>query len=52
MAPHWFGWLVVPLLFDGVDRTLDPVKLARFPLRVGTLMVAMFLVVSRGCPGS
>ena len=45
------GWLVVPLLFDGVDRMLDPVKLARFPLRVGTLMVAMFLVGLTWMPG-
>ncbi len=45
------GWLVVPLLFDGVDRTLDPVKLARFPVRVGTLMVAMFLVGLTWLPG-
>ncbi|HEY2556437.1 MAG TPA: transporter [Diaminobutyricibacter sp.] len=45
------GWLVVPLLFDGVDRTLDPVKLARFPLRLGTLMVAMFLVGLTWMPG-
>ncbi len=45
------GWLIVPLLFDGVDRTLDPIKLARFPLRVGTLMVAMFLVGITWLPG-
>lgn len=38
------GWFIVPLLFDGVDRTLDPVKLARFPLRTGQLMIAMTLV--------
>ena len=29
------GWVVVPLLFDGVEQTLDPLKLARFPLRTG-----------------
>ena len=38
------GWLVVPLMFDGVDRTLDPVKLARFPVRTHQLMIATFLV--------
>jgi ABC-2 type transport system permease protein len=45
------GWLVVPLLFDGVDRTLDPRKLARFPLRRGQLMAAMFLVGVLWVPG-
>lgn len=45
------GWLVVPLLFDGVDRTLDPLKLARFPLRTRTLMIAMFLVGITWVPG-
>ena len=45
------GWLVVPLLFDGVDRTLDPRKLARFPLRPRTLMAAMFVVGITWLPG-
>ena len=45
------GWLVVPLMFDGVDRTLDPAKLARFPLRTSQLMVAMALVVLLWAPG-
>jgi ABC-2 type transport system permease protein len=45
------GWLVVPLLFDGVDRTLDPRKLARFPLPTGTLMAATFLVGITWIPG-
>lgn len=45
------GWLVVPLMFGGVDRTLDAVKLARFPLRTRQLMVAMFLVGVLWVPG-
>ena len=45
------GWLIVPLLFDGVDRTLDPIKLARFPIRTGQLMVALFLVGVTWVPG-
>jgi len=45
------GWLIVPLLFDGVERTLDPPKLARFPLRTGQLMLAMFLVGVTWIPG-
>ena len=46
------GWLVVPLMFDGVDRTLDPIKLARFPLRPIQLMMAMFLVGVAWVPGA
>lgn len=45
------GWLVVPLLFDGVDRTLDPIRLARFPLRTSTLMAATFVVGIAWLPG-
>ena len=46
-----FGWLTVPLLFDGVDRTLDPLRLARFPLRTTTLMAAMFIGGIAWLPG-
>lgn len=45
------GWVIVPLLFDGVEQTLDPLKLARFPLRTGQLMSAMFLVGITWVPG-
>ncbi|SFR92586.1 ABC-2 type transport system permease protein [Microbacterium sp. cf046] len=45
------AWLIVPLLFDGVDRTLDPLKLARFPVRTRTLMTAVFLVGILWFPG-
>lgn len=29
------GWMTVPLLVFGLDDTLDPAKLALFPLRTG-----------------
>jgi ABC-2 type transport system permease protein len=45
------GWLVVPLLFNGVEQTIDPVKLARFPLRTNQLMAAMFLIGVTWVPG-
>lgn len=45
------GWIVVPLLFEGVEQTLDPLKLARFPLRTGQLMGAMFVVAITWVPG-
>ena len=46
-----FGWLIVPLLFDGIKPALDPLKLARFPLRTTQLMTAMFLVGLTWLPG-
>lgn len=45
------GWAIVPILFEGVEQTLDPLKLARFPLRTGQLMTAMFLVGVTWIPG-
>jgi ABC-2 type transport system permease protein len=46
------GWLVIPLLFDGVDRTLDPRRLSRFPLPTSTLMAATLLVAVTWVPGA
>jgi ABC-2 type transport system permease protein len=46
-----FGWLLVPLLFDGVDRTLDPHKLARFPLRHENQMAGIFVAGISWLPG-
>ena len=45
------GWIIVPLLFEGVEQTLDPLKLARFPVRTGQLMAAMFVVGITWIPG-
>ncbi|MFF5108789.1 hypothetical protein [Streptosporangium sp. NPDC000509] len=36
------GWAIVPLLAFGVDDTLDPSRLALFPLRTGQLVTGMF----------
>ncbi|WP_440067568.1 hypothetical protein [Streptosporangium sp. OZ121] len=36
------GWAVVPLLAFGLDDTLDPSRLALFPLRTGRLAAGMF----------
>lgn len=46
------GWLIVPLLFDGVDRTVDPTRLARFGIPVNTLMIARFVVGIAWVPGA
>ncbi|MFI6506771.1 hypothetical protein ACIBCT_04130 [Streptosporangium sp. NPDC050855] len=36
------GWAIVPLLAFGLDDTLDPSRLALFPLRTGRLATGMF----------
>ncbi|WP_329090347.1 hypothetical protein [Streptosporangium sp. NBC_01469] len=36
------SWAVVPLLAFGLDDTLDPSRLALFPLRTGQLVTGMF----------
>ncbi|GGP94290.1 hypothetical protein [Streptosporangium pseudovulgare] len=36
------GWVFVPLLAFGLDDTLDPSRLALFPLRTGQLATGMF----------
>lgn len=45
------GWMVVPLLFEGVEQTLDPLKLARFPIRTNQLMTAMLIAGVAWIPG-
>lgn len=45
------GWTLGPLLIAGVDTTLDPAKLAPFPLSTNTLMVALTAAGLTGVPG-
>lgn len=45
------GWFLIPLLATGIEPTLDPLKLAAFPIPVGRLMVAMTLVGATWIPG-
>lgn len=42
------GWAFVPLMFFGVDETLDPSRLALFPLTTGQLAVGMFTASATG----
>ncbi|HEX6498580.1 MAG TPA: ABC transporter permease [Micromonosporaceae bacterium] len=44
------GWLLVPLLFFGVDDTLDPARFALLPLRRRTLAVGMLAAAFVGVP--
>jgi ABC-2 type transport system permease protein len=47
-AGLFFGWAVVPLLAFGLDDTLDPARLALFPLRTRDLAVGMFTASATG----
>ncbi|MBZ4487686.1 hypothetical protein LQ938_02545 [Microbacterium sp. cx-55] len=45
------GWTLGPLFIAGVDTTLDPAKLAPFPITTGQLMRALTLAGLTGVPG-
>jgi ABC-2 type transport system permease protein len=44
------GWLFLPLLFFGVDESLDPARFALLPLRRRTLIAGMFTAALVGVP--
>jgi ABC-2 type transport system permease protein len=45
------GWLLLPLLFFGVDETLDPARFALLPLPRRTLALGMLAAACVGIPG-
>jgi ABC-2 type transport system permease protein len=45
-----FGWLFVPLVWTGVDESLDPARFALFPLRRRTLISGLFVAALIGIP--
>jgi ABC-2 type transport system permease protein len=45
------GWLFLPLLFFGVDETLDPARFALLPLPPRTLAAGMLAAACVGIPG-
>lgn len=44
------GWLFLPLLFFGVDESLDPARFALLPLRRRTLIAGLFAAALTGIP--
>jgi len=44
------GWLFLPLLFFGVDESLDPARFALLPLRRHTLIGGLFVASLAGVP--
>jgi len=44
------GWLFFPLVFFGVDESLDPARFALLPLRRRTLIAGLFTAATAGIP--
>ena len=44
------GWLLVPLVWSGVDETLDPARFALLPLSRPTVLVGLFTAALIGVP--
>ena len=45
------GWMLLPILTSGIDQTVDPARLAPFPIRTDTLLVALLVSGVLGVPG-
>jgi ABC-2 type transport system permease protein len=43
-----FGWLILPIFAFGLDSTLDPAALARYPLQTGPLAVGLLAASATG----
>jgi ABC-2 type transport system permease protein len=46
------GWLFLPLIFFGVDESLDPARFALFPLSRSTLIRGLFVASLVGVPAA
>jgi ABC-2 type transport system permease protein len=46
------GWTLVPLLFFGVDESIDPARFALLPIRRGTLARGMLAAAFVGVPAA
>lgn len=45
------GWLVIPLIISGIDQTLDPARLATFPIPPRQLLIGLTVSGVLGVPG-
>lgn len=45
------GWTLLPLLSSGIDETVEPSKLATFPIPLNTLVLALAVSGILGVPG-
>ncbi|MEU7903912.1 ABC transporter permease [Actinoplanes sp. NPDC049118] len=51
-AAVMLGWLFLPLVFFGVDESLDPARFALLPLRRRTLIGGLFVASLAGVPAA
>jgi len=45
------GWTILPVFTSGIDQTVDPGRLAVFPIKLNTLVVALAISGVLGVPG-
>jgi ABC-2 type transport system permease protein len=45
------GWVLFPLVLTGIEQSLDPARLAQFPVPLRTLLIALTLAGLLGIPG-
>lgn len=45
------GWIVLPILTTGIDQTVDPARLATFPIPLNSLLLALAVSGVLGVPG-
>lgn len=45
------GWIILPLVLTGIDQTLEPAKLAQFPIPLRTLLIGLTITGVLGVPG-
>ena len=45
------GWLIIPLIISGIDQTLDPARLATFPIPPRQLLIGLAVSGVLGVPG-
>lgn len=46
------GWTFLPLVATGIDETLEPARLAAYPIPMRSLLVGLFLAGVLGVPGA
>jgi ABC-2 type transport system permease protein len=46
------GWLALPVLFFGVDETLDPARFALFPVTKGRIIAGQIVAAAIGVPAA
>jgi ABC-2 type transport system permease protein len=45
------GWVVIPLVFSGIEQTLEPARLVQFPIPLPKLLLGLGLSGILGVPG-